>query len=163
MKNAGYLFASSLLLVLLGCDRRQVSPEPVPFSPVTCAKFSFRTSGREDVMRARRQFYEAALQMKANSFSDSSSEGIWPKTHAELFFGGGQIVLGGSSDYPERTDPASSLTVYWFDRGRIYQGSTSTPCTWPNGRDNFDRVRSFFSSWDVTDDNRVETVPGVKR
>jgi hypothetical protein len=166
MTGVAYLFAAGLLVGLYGFYAREVSREPVLFPPVTCAEFSFRAFGREDVIRARRQFYEAALQMKAISFSDSSSEGLWPKTHAELFFGvGGRIVFGGSSDYPDRADPASSLTVYWFDQGKTYQGATSIPCTWPTGKDNFDKVRTFFRSWDLSDDKQMPTVqvPGGTR
>jgi hypothetical protein len=143
-----------VLLLAGGCESGR--EEPKLHATVVCAKFSFRAAGRDDVDRARRQFYEAALQMKANAFSDSSSGGIWPKTHARLDFGGGgYIVLGGSSDYPDRPDPHSSLTVYWFDQGSTYAGATSTPCTWPDGRERFARVRSYFTSWELTDDNEV--------
>lgn len=159
MPAALYLWVL-ILATLAGCGARTEEPRLHP--TVVCAKFSFRATGRDEVVKARRQFYEAALQLKAIEFSDTSLGGIWPRTQAKLGFGGGgYLALGGSSDYPDRPDPPSTLTVHWFDQGSTFLGSTSTPCTWPNAREKFDRVRSYFLEWELKDGNEAQPLSAL--
>jgi hypothetical protein len=155
--------SACFLCCLTACGFGGDEPKAGPIT--ACARFSFETSGREDVLQARRQFYEAALQMKATSYSDSTVEGALG-TGAEFFLGsGGRITLSERSDFSDRQRPRKLLVVSWLDQGRTDQGSTSIPCTGPRGEARFSQVRSYFGAWKIeqSPDTRIRTAPATKR
>ncbi|WP_181302964.1 hypothetical protein [Rhodanobacter sp. PCA2] len=86
---------------------------------VMCGKFSFRASGRSEILQARRAFHEASIVLNLD-FSDSSNTSSdqrpgWSWTHAEIKINSARIVLGGHGDYPKTPDPPSDMQVYLFD------------------------------------------------
>jgi hypothetical protein len=88
---------------------------------VVCARFSFRASGRAEIVEARKAFHEASILL-GNDFSDTSitstggmNSSIWSYTRAEIRINAGRIVLGGHSDYPDEPDPGSDMWVYLYE------------------------------------------------
>ena len=104
-------------LLLSSCRGGHVEAER---STTLCAEFSFRASGRAEIIQARKSFYEAAINMR-HRYTDSSITSTgrelapWSDTQAEIQLNFEKIVLGGHSDYPKVRDPASDMKVYLFD------------------------------------------------
>lgn len=121
--------AAASAMAIASCS--ETPPEP---DMLVCATFSFRAANRAEILRARRDFFDAALLIRRD-FSDSSNTSTgaelapWSYTHAEirLYSGGNaRVVLGGHSDYPKGRDPASDIQVYLFAEN---DPKTSKTCT----------------------------------
>lgn len=151
--NLALITALSFLLVLCGCSREK----PIEKTPtMLCAQATFRAANREDILEARRHFYEAALVLRKD-FSDTSetSRGNelapWSTTRAVIKTGfGPSVTLGGHSDYPLTNggDPASDMIIYLFDRRPV---NTVIPCG-KHARELYQQVIEIMSDkWTVTD------------
>lgn len=111
------IISAALAAMLASCAKEPPKPHTL-----ICATFSFRVANRTEIIRARKDFFDASILIRRN-FSDTSitSTGAelapWSYTHAEieLYSGGNtRVVLGGHSDYPKGGDPASDMQVYLF-------------------------------------------------
>lgn len=122
LPDKGELMRNMIVSAALAAMLASCAKDPPTPHTLTCAAFSFRVANRTEIIRARKDFFDAAILIRRN-FSDTSitSTGAelapWSYTHAEIdLYSGGKtrIVLGGHSDYPKSGDPASDMRVYLF-------------------------------------------------